>query len=201
MEGGRKKLLAINGSYREGGIIDQAVEAALDAAAARGWGTEEIVLRDQEIRFCANCRTCTQEPGEDPGHCVQDDAMREIIEMIESCDAILLASPTNFSSVTALFKRFMERLIVYGFWPWGEPIPRNRKAKPTKKALLISSSAMPGLMARLLTCSPKMLKLCAKTVGAKPSDSLFIGRIAAVKHPTLPSKMRIKARRLIDSLA
>jgi multimeric flavodoxin WrbA len=200
MEVGRKKLLAINGSYREGGIIDQAVAAALDAAAVRGYETEEIFLREWEIRFCTNCRACTQEPGEAPGRCVQDDAMREIIEKIESCDAILLASPTNFSSVTALFKRFMERLVAYGYWPWGEPMPRNRKSKPTKKALLVSSSAMPGLLARLFTCSLRLLKLCAKTVGAKPSGSLYIGMIAAEKYPALPPKMREKARRLIDTL-
>lgn len=201
MRSSPRKILAINGSYREGGIIDQAVEAAVETAAARGFETEVILLRDLEIGFCTNCRTCTQEPGETPGRCVQDDAMKTLIDKIESCDRFIFASPTNFSTVTALFKRFMERLVVYGYWPWGTPMPKFRKQKLTKKAVLISSSAMPGPMARLLTCSLKLLKICAKTVGAKPSASLFIGMIAAEQHPTLSAKIRKKAASLIDRLA
>ncbi len=39
--------------------------------------------------------------------------MRDLIARIEATDALILASPTNFSLVTAVFKRFMERLVVY----------------------------------------------------------------------------------------
>jgi len=64
-------------------------------------------------------------------------------DVIEAADAYILAAPTNFSSVTALFKRFAERLAVYGYWPWGKHAPVFRKAKlPKKPAIIISSSGM-----------------------------------------------------------
>ena len=48
-------------------------------------------------------------------------------------------------SVTALYKNFMERLAVYGYWPWGEHAPKYRKANARKKpAVLVSSCAAPG---------------------------------------------------------
>ena len=108
-----KKILAINGSYRNNGITDQAVDAMVNVLQSAGADVETILLREYPIQFCLNCRECTQQPGELPGRCVQDDGMKTLIDKIEQADAYILASPTNFGSVTAIFKRFMERLIVY----------------------------------------------------------------------------------------
>ena len=58
---------------------------------------------------------CTQAAGETPGQCVLGDGMATLIQKIETADSFVLASPTNFYSVTALFKRFMERLLVYAY--------------------------------------------------------------------------------------
>ena len=165
-----KKLLVINGSYREGGIIDQAVTAATAAAEHDGTAVEVVFLRDYPINFCLNCRECTQKPGYKPGHCVQNDGMHELIERIEKADALIFASPTNFSSVTAIFKRFMERLIVYGYWPWGMPAPQFRRKKPNKKALLITSCAAPGIFSRVAYTTARQLKYAAKTVGARKAS-------------------------------
>ncbi len=68
--------------------------------------------------------------------------MQELVAKIEGADAYILASPTNFSTVTALFKRIMERLAVYAYWPWEAYGPKFRKSSSKKKkALLIISSA------------------------------------------------------------
>ena len=143
------RILAINGSYRNGGVTDQAVDRMLDRARELGADVEQIHLRDHPIEFCRNCRECMQQPGDDPGKCVLGDGMSEIVARIESADGYILAAPTNFSSVTALFKRFSERLSVYGYWPWGKAAPTFRKAKlPKKPTVLISSCAAPGLLGR-----------------------------------------------------
>ena len=127
------QLLAINGSYRENGAIDQAVDVAVQAAMQNGAAVEVIHLRDFPIEFCRNCRHCTQVPGEVPGECVHQDGMRKLIDKIEAADGYILASPTNFYSVTALFKRFMERLLVYAYWS-GDRMPRNSgKRRPLKR--------------------------------------------------------------------
>ena len=127
------RILSINGSYRDDGITDQAVDTAVRVLRASGAEVETIRLREHQIEFCLNCRACTQEPGESPGQCVHDDGMRELREKIEQADAYILAAPTNLGSVTAVFKRFMERLIVYAYWPWGVHAPVFRKAKSAKK--------------------------------------------------------------------
>lgn len=170
-------LLAITGSYREGGITDQAVAIAVETARRAGADAEIVDLKNEPIEFCRNCRQCMQASGEAPGECVHDDAMAALVRKIEAADCLVLASPTNFYSVTALFKRFMERLAVYAYWPWGRHAPKLRK-KASKKVLVITSGAAPALVGRMFFSSLRQLKAAAKTVGGKPVG-LFIGLAAA----------------------
>ena len=171
------KILVINGSYREDGVTDSAITCAVEELKLGGHEIEQVVLRDTPIEFCLNCRHCVQEPGEGPGSCVQDDDMTAIIERIESADAYILAAPVNFGSVTAVFKRFMERLSGYGYWPAGQPYPLLRKDKvsPKKKALIVSSCAAPGLLGRMVFGSVRQLKNTAHLIGARPVGVVFVG--------------------------
>lgn len=110
------KILVINASYRAGGITDQTVDTMIQAVETTGATVEVVHLREHPIKFCLNCRECTQRPGDAPGECVQKDGMQELIGKIEWVDGYILASPTNFGSATALFKGFMERLVVVDFF-------------------------------------------------------------------------------------
>lgn len=196
-----KRILSINGSYRDDGITDQAVAVAVQVLRSSGADVEVIRLREQNIEFCHNCRACTQEPGTAPGKCVIDDDMRMLIDKIERADGIILAAPTNFGSVTAVFKCFMERLAGYGYWPWGNDYPKFRKAHlPKKKALLISSCAAPGIFGRLLYGTHKQLKIAAQTMGAEPVGTLFTGLISGSADARLPERMRRKAEVLAARL-
>ena len=195
------RILAINGSYRDHGITDQALEAAAEAARAAGAEVETVSLREYPIGFCLNCRECTQEPGTAPGRCVQHDGMQELVDKIEHADNYILASPTNFGSVTAVFKRFMERLVVYAYCPWDRDAPQLRKAKaPKKKALLISSCAAPGIVGRWLYGTQKQLKMTAKTIGADTVGALSIGLIAKEAHPQLSQRAQARAKTLAARL-
>lgn len=196
-----RKLLAINGSYRDGGITDRLVAAAVAQLAAQSFATEVIQLRDYPINFCLNCRHCMQAAGATPGRCVHDDAMAALVEKIEAADALILASPTNFGSVTALFKRFMERLAVYGYWPWGRAAPVHRKQhQPQKKALLISACAAPGVAGRWLYSTRGQLRLTAKILGARPVGLLFAGLSATAADADVPDATLKKLARLADRL-
>lgn len=195
-----KHLLAINGTYRTGGAMDQAMAAVAEAASRHGAEVEIVNLRDYPIGFCQNCRQCTQSDGPLPGNCVQDDGMRTLVEKIERADGLILASPTNFYSVTALFKRFMERLLVYAYWPWGMPAPKLRRQRPTKKAILIASSAAPGIMGRLFYCTMRQLRMTAKTVGARTVGSLFVGLVSRSEHPELDAPTRQRIEHLVGKL-
>jgi len=182
------KILAIAGSYRKDGITDQAVDVAVQEARRRGADVDVVQLRDCPIEFCRNCRECTQVPGEAPGDCVLHDAMRELVAKIEAADAFILASPTNVYTVTALFKRFMERLVAYSYWPWGTPAPKLRKTRGTKTALVITSSAAPALLGRLFFTSVKALKAAATMIGAKTVGNVCIGLAAGTPKATLGAR-------------
>jgi len=195
------RVLAINGSYRDDGITDQAVREVSDALQEFGAEVEQVRLRDYPIEFCRNCRHCMQEPGETPGDCVHNDAMRELVECIERADGYVFAAPTNFSSVTALFKRFMERLAVYGYWPWGRHAPVLRKKDvPKKPAVLISSCAAPGFIGRFTYSTRKQLEVAAVTVGSKVVGSIFTGLVSDKPDATLSPRARRKARALARRL-
>lgn len=198
----KRKVLAINGSYRDGGVTDQAVTSVIETLEAQGSEVEHIKLREFPIGFCRNCRQCMQQPGDAPGTCVLQDNMAELIGKIEAADAYVLAAPTNFSSVTALFKRFAERLAVYGYWPWGKAAPVFRKDKlPKKPAIIISSCAAPGLMGRLTYNTNKSLKIAADTMGAKVVGSIVTGLISQKRKPELPRRAQRRAKVLAQKLA
>ncbi len=183
------KILAINGSYRKNGVTDKALSLMIASLEASGAEVETIQLRDYPINFCNNCRSCTQTDGEQPGECVQQDSMAELIKKIEQVDGYLLASPTNMGATTALYKRFNERLISYAYWPWGATAPKMRKAL-TKKAVLISSSAAPGFMAKLFFETQKQLNSSAKVLGAKTVGRVSLGLVAKSKKAGIPRKAR-----------
>lgn len=197
-----KRLLAINGSYRNGGITDKAVEQILADARQCGMEVEHVRLREHPIRFCRNCRQCMQQPGDAPGTCVLNDGMAELIAKIERADAYVLAAPTNFSAVTALFKRFMERLAPYGYWPWGKAAPTFRKAKgPRKPAVIISSCAAPGILGRLTYGTNQSLRVATKTIGGRVIGSIVTGLVAQQRDEALPGRARRKAAVLANRLA
>ena len=196
------RILAINGSYRDDGITDQAVNALAQAIRDNGAEVEVVLLREYHIEFCLNCRECTQQPGEAPGICVQQDAMQALVDKIEQADAYIFASPTNFGSVTAIFKRFMERLVVYGYWPWGAHAPKFRKAHlPKKKAILVSSCAAPGFLGRWLYGTRKQLNTAAHTIGAKAVGTLFTGLISNEPHAKLPQRVQVRIKKLAGKIA
>ncbi|MDO9309324.1 MAG: flavodoxin family protein [Deltaproteobacteria bacterium] len=195
------RILAINGSYRNDGITDQTIEALAQAIKSAGAEVEVILLREYPIEFCLNCRACTQQPGAAPGECVLHDGMQDLIDKIERADGYILAAPTNFGSVTAIFKRFLERLAVYAYWPWDMNGPQYRKAQaPRKNALLVSSCAAPGIMGRWLFGTDKQLKTTAKTIGAEVVGSLFTGMIAKEQHPKLSDGVLAKIIALAGKL-
>ncbi len=195
------KILAINGSYRDDGITDQAVETAVQALKASGAEVETVLLREHHIEFCLNCRECTQQPGDAPGKCVLHDDMQQLVNKIEQADGYILASPTNFGSVTAIFKRFMERLVVYAYWPWNKNTPQFRKANvPKKKAVLISSCAAPGIVGRWLYGTHKQLKMTAQMIGADAVGTLFTGLIAKEIRPRLAERIQAKTKILAAKL-
>jgi multimeric flavodoxin WrbA len=189
-----KKILAIVGTYRKNGAVDSAVDQVLASARQCGAETQKIYLLDKHIEFCTNCRLCTQSPGPSRGKCTHNDDIEEIFTLIEQADSLVFASPVNFYNVTALTRRFMERFVSFAYWPWGTGAPKLRQAKPTKKAVLITASAMPAFMGQIFTGAIRALKGIAKISGAKTVCTIFIGTASMYEKQPLSPKIISKAQ-------
>ena len=191
-----QKIVAIIGTYRKDGITDQTVDAVLGGAREKGAQTEKIYLTDKHIEFCTNCRTCCKtDPAQKRGHCVHSDDMDGLLDNLDAADGIVLASPINFYTVTAVMKRFVERLTVYSYWPWEQPIPKSRITRMNKKAVIVTSSACPAFIGRLLMPNARqILKVSAEVIGAKVAKSVYFGGIATKEKQKLNDRQIKSAR-------
>ena len=194
-------IVAVVGTYRKGGVIDTAVDTLLEAAREQGAQTTKVYLIDKKIAFCTNCRRCTQEPGTARGICVLDDDMPPLLDAIAAADAIVLASPMNFGTVTAVTKQFIERLVCYAYWPWGTAAPHERNPKKEKHAVIVIASAAPAIMARPCSGMVKLMRKALTLLGTKKPHLLFIGLAAMKRQARLSPRVQRKARILGAELA
>lgn len=98
------KVLGINGSHRPGKGTAALLQAALDSAAEGGASTELVELAQLDIEFCIGCNACLGRTS-----CTLSDDMNDLYEKMLDADAILLASPDYFGTVSARMKNFMDR--------------------------------------------------------------------------------------------
>lgn len=177
-------------------MVDQAVAEVLAGCRELGAEVSTVYLLDENIEFCRNCRLCMQQGGDARGDCPIKDDMPVLLDRIEAADALVLGAPVNCYNVNAITRRFMERLVCYGYWPWGKPGPENRIKVASKRAVLVTSTAMPAFLGRIATGAIRALKAIATLVGAKPVGTLFIGLAAMEQEPMLSPAAAGKARKL-----
>ena len=101
-----KKILIVKGSPREQGnsaiLADKVAEGAKEAGAY----VESYYLHGLDIGPCDACDACHTEPY---GGCVVSDDMQLLYPRILDADAIVMASPVYWFTVSAQTKLFMDR--------------------------------------------------------------------------------------------
>ena len=97
------KILGISGSPRKGNT-DLLLDRALEGAKTKGAIVEKIVLNS--LKFCP-CQEC--ENTKDDGNCLIQDDMQELYKKIKESDALVLATPIFFGSLTAQTKMMIDR--------------------------------------------------------------------------------------------
>ena len=80
------------------------LDKALEGARAKGAETEKVILN--EIPF-APCQECEAMP--DDGTCNVQDGFRSIYGKVKEADAVILASPIFFGSLSAQTKMMIDR--------------------------------------------------------------------------------------------
>ena len=99
------KVIAINGSHRQGKNTATMLMLVLEEIEGGGGKTELLELPDFRISVCRACNSCLRKP-----ECsIQDDDMSFLAEKMMAADAIIIGSPVYFANVTSLLKIFMDR--------------------------------------------------------------------------------------------
>ena len=98
------KAIGVVGSPRKNGNTEILTKHTLRAIEEEGLDTEIIKLAGLDIRPCDACMVCRDEE-----QCPIDDDLFPLYTKIKEAEAIILASPVYYGSVTALLKAFMER--------------------------------------------------------------------------------------------
>lgn len=119
-----KKVLIVLGSPRKNG--NSATLAAKVAAGAKAAGAqvETFYLHGMDIRPCTACDACLDDTAAD---CVLEDDMRILYPKLREMDALVIASPIYWCTVSAQTKLFMDRCYALG-GPQGNALKGKRIA-------------------------------------------------------------------------
>jgi multimeric flavodoxin WrbA len=107
----QKNVMIVVGSPRKRGnsstLAKQVASGAKDAGAA----VELVFLHGMDIKPCSACEGCRKKRGID---CVIRDDMRTLYPTMRAADAIVIASPIYWFTVSSQTKLFMDRWYAFG---------------------------------------------------------------------------------------
>lgn len=179
-------ILAIVGTYRRHRTIDALVDRALEGATAGRAGdvVDQIRLAERHIEYCRNCMACKKDdPAKPVADCILHDDMEVLLPKLVAADALVLATPVNIGTVTAVMKTFLERACWTLAKPGHRPIegcPAPRTDKPRRAIVLVSAGTVPPILRWFCDDATKLLKSwCASCLGADVVGSLYAGAVLA----------------------
>ena len=106
-----KKVIIVLGSPRKKGNSATLAKKIAQAAKAAGADVETFYLHGMKIRPCTACDACKKDIKTD---CVIDDDMRPLYPKLRAADALVIASPIYWFTVSAQTKLFMDRCYALG---------------------------------------------------------------------------------------
>ena len=110
-----KRILILKGSPREKGNSSVLAEQVSAGAQEAGADVESIYLHSLDIRACDACEECAG-----AGMCVIKDDMQSLYPKIANADAIVLASPVYWFTISAQLKLCIDRLYAFQSSHWKE---------------------------------------------------------------------------------
>jgi multimeric flavodoxin WrbA len=110
-----RNILILKGSPRERGNSATLADKAAEGAKEAGAQVESIYLHGLEIRPCDACDLCLEQGG-----CVIEDDMTPLYPKLAAADAIILASPIYWFTITAQLKLCLDRCYAFQASKWKE---------------------------------------------------------------------------------
>ena len=99
-----KYVLILKGSPRENGNSNYLAEQVARGAKEAGAEVESLLLHHMDIRPCDACDVC-----QETGVCIVKDDMQTIYPLLEKADAIVIASPVYWFTISAQAKLCIDR--------------------------------------------------------------------------------------------
>jgi multimeric flavodoxin WrbA len=101
------KVIAINGSPRQGGNTEFLLKKVLEPIAEAGIETELLQIGGKPVRGCLGCYQCRKNKNM---RCSNNtDIVNEYIGKMIEADGIVLGSPTYFADMTSEMKALIDR--------------------------------------------------------------------------------------------
>ncbi len=98
------KVVGISGSPRPGGNTEILLAAALQPFREHGWTAADFLCSRRTVAPCTGCESCAAGDG-----CILRDDMDLLCGELETCDAVIVASPVYYRNVSAQLKAVMDR--------------------------------------------------------------------------------------------
>jgi multimeric flavodoxin WrbA len=190
------KVLGIAGSPRRGGNTDMLLAEFMKGAAARGAEVKTIILNNQKITPCQHCDACLEK-----GVCKIKDDMQAIYDEFEQADIIVLASPIQFTGVTAQMKAMIDRFQsrwVRKYVLKIPPLGDDRK----RKGFFISVGGRK--VAGLFDPALIMIKTFFRILNIEYAGELLFSKIdekgAIAKHPDALNQAFVAGQKLVEEM-
>jgi len=172
----KRKIVVVLGSPRRQGNSATLAAQLTAGAEARGAEVESFYLHGMDIRPCSACGWCQDEPHRD---CNIADDMRLLYPKLREADAIVIAGPIYWFTVSAQTKLFMDRCHALG-GPEG-----NALAGKQFGILLAYADPDPfisGAVNALRAFQDSFRHIGAEIVGMVYGSASAAGEIAANEH-------------------
>ncbi|NIS61976.1 MAG: flavodoxin family protein [Proteobacteria bacterium] len=108
---GGKKILLVMGSPRKEGNSSTRAKQVAAGAKASGAEVESFCRHALNIQPCTACDACREETDKD---CVIDDDMQTLYPKLQRADAVVIAWPICWFTISAQMKLFTDRWYAFG---------------------------------------------------------------------------------------
>lgn len=171
------KVLGIMGSPRIRGNSDLLLDEALKGAQSQGAEAEKIIVDKLKIAPCREYYGCLKD-----GNCVIRDDMDGLYPKILDADAVIIASPIFFYTVSAQLMLLISRCQAL----WARKYVLKNMDIPLKKGAFIAVGATKGVK---LFDGPKLtIKYFFQAINAEYTEELLIRGVdkrgEIKEHPT-----------------
>ncbi len=117
-----KKIMVVMGSPRKNGNSATLAHRVIEGAQSGGAEVESYYLNGMNLKPCTACGICRDDSGTD---CNIDDDMKNVYPKLRRADALVIATPVYWCSMSAQTKLFMDRMYALG-GPQGSSLKKKR---------------------------------------------------------------------------